>query len=136
MAGALAARDMLPRLLIHSGAARAKETAELMAAEWSGNVELQEERGLYDASQASLLTRARALPDSKVRVGFVGHNPGLAALAVSLPGAGEPELSRMAAKFPTCGVAALDFSVRHWGKIKPRSARLSLFLTPSELKAD
>jgi phosphohistidine phosphatase len=137
IAVALLARGMLPDLLIHSGAARAKETAEILAAEWSGKVELQEERGLYNASQASLLTRARALTDSAVRVGFVGHNPGLGELAVSLAGSGQRgELRRMAAKFPTCGVAALNFSVRHWGKIKPGSARLSLFLTPSELKAD
>src|SRR5215472_5784153 len=103
MAVALLARGMLPDLLIHSGAARAKETAEILAAEWSGKVELQEERGLYNASQASLLTRARALTDSRVRVGFVGHNPGLGELAVSLPGSGErAELRRMAAKFPTC----------------------------------
>ena len=136
MAVALLGRGMLPDLLIHSGATRAKETAEILAAEWSGKVDLQEERGLYNASQASLLTRARGLADSLVRVGFVGHNPGIGELAVSLPHSrGTAELRRMAAKFPTCGVAVLDFSVGRWGKIKPGSARLSLFLTPSELKA-
>ena len=39
VAAALAARKMLPDLLVHSGAARAKETAEIFAAEaarWTG----------------------------------------------------------------------------------------------------
>ena len=49
VAAALAARKMLPDLLVHSGAARAKETAEIFAAEWPRRVELMEETGLYDA---------------------------------------------------------------------------------------
>jgi phosphohistidine phosphatase len=46
-----------------------------------------------------------------------------------------PELHRMAAKFPTGAVAALDFSVDSWGDIEPRTALLALFVTPSELEA-
>jgi phosphohistidine phosphatase len=41
IAAALAARRMLPDLLVHSGAARAKETAENLAAEWSRRVTLK-----------------------------------------------------------------------------------------------
>ena len=61
VAAALAARRMLPDLLIHSGAARARETAEILAAGWRGKVELQEDHRLYDASLAALIARARAL---------------------------------------------------------------------------
>ena len=60
VAAALAARKMLPDLLVHSGAARAKETAEIFAAEWQRQVELIEEAGLYDASLSQLLARTRA----------------------------------------------------------------------------
>jgi phosphohistidine phosphatase len=132
----LAARNMLPDVLIHSGAARAKETAEIFAAQWPREVDLQQEVGLYDATQDMLLERARALPDARVRVAFVGHNPGLADLASSLAGSGShAELRRMAAKFPTCGVAAFDFRVRHWNEIERHSGLLALFLTPAEVEA-
>jgi phosphohistidine phosphatase len=133
----LAARKMLPDVLIHSGAARAKQTAEIFAAQWRPEVELLEERGLYDASPEKLFAAARALPDSRVRVAFVGHNPGLAELAVSLTGSGaHPEMRRMAAKYPTGAVAALDFRVRHWREVERNAGLLALFLTPAELEAD
>ncbi len=136
VAGALAARDMLPDLLIHSGALRTKQTAEIFAGEWPRRVELQEELGLYDATQGMLYARVRALSDSHVSIGLVGHNPGIGELAVSLAGVGAySELRRMAAKFPTCAVAALDFSVPVWDDIERKTALLALFLTPSELEA-
>jgi phosphohistidine phosphatase len=136
VAVALALRDMLPDVLIHSGAARAKETAEIFAAAWPHKVNLQEEHGLYDAIPDVLFGLARALPDKRVRAAFVGHNPGLGELAGSLAGSGpHAELRRMRVKFPTCGVAALDFRVRHWRDIQHDSALLALFLTPSELEA-
>ena len=59
IAAALAARRMLPELLVHSGAARTKETAEIFAAAWPRRVELMEEAGLYDATEARC-SRARA----------------------------------------------------------------------------
>ena len=136
VASVLVEKNMLPDVLIHSGAARSKETAEIFAAQWPRKVGLQEELGLYDATGDMLFQRTRALADSRVRIAFVGHNPGLGDLAASLAGSGAHlELRRMAAKFPTCGVAALDFRVRHWIDVERESGLLALFLTPAELEA-
>lgn len=136
VAAALAARDLLPEILIHSGTLRTRQTAQIFAAEWPRRVELQEEIQLYDATPGMLFACARALSDERERVGFVGHNPAIGEFAVSLAGSGAyPELHRMAAKFPTGAVAALDFSVDSWGDIEPRTALLALFVTPSELEA-
>ena len=137
VAAALAKRRMLPDLLVHSGAARAKETAEILAATWPRRVELLEEAGLYDATETMLLAQTRALPNTRQRVGLVGHNPGLGELATALTGSGaEPEVRRLAAKYPTGAVAALDFSVRRWEDVERNSALLALYLTPAELEAD
>ena len=137
VAKALAARHFLPDVLIHSGAARAKETAEIFAAEWRSKVELEEEVGLYDASLTTLLDRTRALRHERKRVGLVGHNPGLGELATALtnPGA-QPEVQRLAAKYPTGAVAVLDFSIRRWEEVERNSGMLALYLTPAELEAD
>ncbi len=136
VAGALAARDMLPDVLIHSGALRTKQTAEIFAAQWPRRVQLQEEPALYDAQQGVLFARARDLSDSYGSVGLVGHNPGIGELAVSLAGSGaHSELRRMAAKYPTGAVAALDFSVPTWDDIERKAGLLALFLTPSEIEA-
>ena len=136
VAAALAARKMLPEVLVHSGAARAKETAEIFAAEWKRKVKLREEPGLYDASLASLLALTHALPNDHARVGLVGHNPGLGELATALTGSGaQSELRRLAAKYPTGAAAALDFFVDRWQDVERNSAMLALYLTPSELEA-
>jgi phosphohistidine phosphatase len=137
VAKALAARRFLPDVLIHSGAARAKQTAEIFAAAWRAKVELQEEAWLYDASLTTLLDRTRALGDARKRVGLVGHNPGLGELATALTGGGAgPEVSRLAAKYPTGAVAVLDFSVRRWEEVERNSGILALYLTPAALEAD
>ena len=134
---ALAARRMLPDLLVHSGAARAKETAQILAAAWPRRVDLMEEAGLYDATETMLLGRTRALPNERQRVGLVGHNPGLGELATALTGSGaHAEMRRLAAKYPTGAVAALDFSVRRWEDVERNSGMLALYLTPAELGAD
>lgn len=137
VAKALAARRYLPDVLIHSGAARAKETAGIFAAEWRSKVELEEDVGLYDASLATLLAHTRALRREQKRVGLVGHNPGLGELATALTGSGvEPEVRRLAAKYPTGAVAVLDFSIQRWEEVERNSGKLTLYLTPAELEAD
>ena len=136
VAAALATRNMLPEVLVHSGAARAKETAEIFAAEWPRKVKLEEELGLYDATQSVLFARARALSNAHKRIGLVGHNPGLGGLAVALTGSGaQAEQQRLAAKYPTCAVAVLDFSVPRWEEVERSSGMLALYLTPAELEA-
>jgi phosphohistidine phosphatase len=137
VAAALAARRILPDLLIHSGAARAKQTAEIFAAAWRAKVELQEEAWLYDASLTTLLDHSRALRHEHKRVGLVGHNPGLGELATALTGSGAgPDVSRLAAKYPTGAVAVLDFAIKRWEGVERNSGMLALYLTPAELEAD
>ncbi len=137
VANALAARRMLPDVLIHSGAARAKETAEILAAAWRGKVELHHEAWLYDASLTTLLDHTRALSQEHERVALIGHNPGLGELAVALAGSGaEPDVGRLAAKYPTGAVAVLDFSIERWDEVERNSAMLALYLTPADLDTD
>jgi phosphohistidine phosphatase len=135
VAKTLAARRFLPDLLIHSGAARAKETAEIFAAEWRGKVALEKDGHLYDASFETLLDRTRGLRDECNHVGLVGHNPGFGELAAALAGAGaKADLQRLAAKYPTGAVAVVDFSIDRWAEVELNSGMLALYLTPAELE--
>jgi phosphohistidine phosphatase len=137
VAKTLAARRFLPELLIHSGAARAKETAEIFATEWRGKVALEKDAHLYDASLTTLLDRTQALRHERKHVGLVGHNPGFGELATALAGSGtKADLQRLAAKYPTGAVAVLDFSIDRWEEVEPSSGMLALYLTPGELEPD
>ena len=86
-----------------------------------------------------LLARTRALPNTRQRVGLVGHNPGLGELATALTGSGaELEVRRLGRQISDrrrCS-AMLDFSVRRSGDVERNSALLALYLTPAELEAD
>ena len=137
VATVLASRGLLPAAMIHSGALRTKQTAEIFASQWPRRVDLSEELGLYDATKEMLFFRTRSLPDALESIAFVGHNPGVGELASALAGYGAyPELRRMALKYPTCAVAVIDFEVDAWDDVERKAGLLALFLTPSELGAE
>ena len=86
-----------------------------------------------------LFARARALPDKSASVGFVGHNPAIGEIAATLAGSGaDPELRRMAAKYPTGAVAVHRLSdVDRWDEVEPQDRRCSTCSSPRrELEAE
>ena len=132
----LAARDLIPDLVVYSSAARTRETAEIAAARWPRPVKTFAEDGLYDATRHLVLMLVRALPDAAGVVLVIGHNPGIGDIATQLTSLGsEAERMRMAAKFPTSGLAVLDFPGDHWADVEPRTARLVRFVAPKDLDA-
>ena len=136
MAAALAERGTLPETLIHSGAARAMETAEIFARAWPGHVSLEKDGRIYEASPSTLLALARALPDSRTSVALVGHNPGMGELAFSLAGSGVyGDIRRMACRYPTCAVAEFEFRVEAWEELQRGGGVLVLYRTPAEADA-
>ena len=129
----IAAIDMIPNLLIDSGAARTRETAAIVAQGWPRQVERSVEPGLYDASWQAIQTIVRALPDTKPHVMLVAHNPGLADLATHLAGRGaRSEMQAMATKFPTAALAILEFDTDHWRDVEPGGGLLARFVTPDD----
>ena len=130
----IAGRKLIPEAMIHSGAARTKETAAIFAEQWPGAVEFAEDRSLYDASASDLLAAVRRRPDARKTIAVVGHNPGIAELATLLAGSGpRAERSRMAAKFPPGAVAIVEFAARRWRDVEPNAGALVHFVTPGEL---
>ena len=125
--------DMIPDLLIDSGAVRTRQTAMIAAAAWPGDVATRVEPKLYEANWTTIQELARALPDKTQHVMLVAHNPGLADLASHLAGRGaRSEMQRMAAKFPTCALAVLEFDVDRWRDVEPGGALLARFVTPDD----
>jgi phosphohistidine phosphatase len=129
----VAAISMIPDLMIDSGAVRTRETATLVSEAWPQPVEARAEPGLYEASRHVLQHIVRALPDAARDVMLVAHNPGLADLANHLVGKGaRDEMLRMAGKFPTAGLAILEFEIEHWRDLEPGSGLLARFVTPDD----
>jgi phosphohistidine phosphatase len=116
-----------PVLVLASDAVRARETAELALESGELACELVLEPAIYEASAETLLDVLRRAPKKSASVLLVGHQPGLGALLGLLLGH-EPEL-------PPGAIVRLEFE-GGWTELAPRSAKLTLLLSPDVLLAD
>jgi len=87
---------------------------------------------LYAASEAELLERLQALPDSVGSVMLVGHNPGLHDLALALASRGA-DLPQLEQKFPTGALATLVVDGESWADLSPGDAELVDYVVPRQL---
>jgi phosphohistidine phosphatase len=131
-------RGLVPDLILCSTAMRARQTLELVMADWEtvGNVETKVtmRSSLYLASPGELLATVRRLDDDVGSVMIIGHNPGMAAFASLLAESGDRKgLKAMAMKFPTAGLAVIDLDVSAWKDAGPGQGVLQSFIRPKDL---
>jgi len=101
--------------------------------ESSIQVEVRED--IYHASPGSLLSILQDLPDSEEAVLLVGHNPTFEDLAFALAGNGREEsLEELGRKYPTGGLAILDFPVASWSEVREGEGFLRDFILPRALR--
>jgi phosphohistidine phosphatase len=134
MARLMAKRRWVPDLVLCSQAERVRETWQLMAPLFGGQIAAKTLRTIYPGAPSRLLMTLRRAPDEAKTLLLIGHNPGLGSLAVSLCGAGSKKaLERMSAKFPTAGLAVIDFDAGHWSEVAAGAGRLEAFIRPKDL---
>ncbi len=124
----------VPDAVVCSTARRARETWELAAAGLADAVpgaapQVRYEPRVYEATVLGLLMLVREFPDDQHTVLLVGHNPGLAELAVGL--AAPPPQPPSA--FPTAAVAVLGVA-GSWAETGPGEARLLAFAVPADMR--
>ncbi len=135
----LSGRSIVPGVICCSTATRARQTLERIAATvgWpdeDGRPPIAFRDEIYLASEKELLGEVRRLDDGFESAMFIGHNPGLEVLAISLTGGGEPEaIERLERKYPTAALAALTFEGARWQDVAPGGGRLVEFVKPSML---
>jgi phosphohistidine phosphatase len=127
--------QLFPALALVSPAKRTRETWDLVQPAL-GEVETRFEPRIYEAPVARLLTIVQEVDPSVRTLLMVGHNPGFEDLARLLVGHGDRyAFARMTQKFPTAGLAVIDFPVESWPEVEPRGGRLDRFVTPKSLGA-
>ena len=140
MGGEMRKKAYLPDLVLCSSARRTTQTWEYAAPEIGADPKTRFLDSLYDATAAVILKCIRTESGDARAVVVIGHNPGLEDFVRKLvrkPDNAE-ERSRaaaLAAKFPTCAVAVLDFDVDEWAKVAPGTGALTDYITPAGLKA-
>jgi phosphohistidine phosphatase len=133
--GRYLAEEMLqPDLVLISPAKRTVETWELVAPMLTEKPATQYEPRIYEAKAERLLDVVQEIEGEVRTVLLIGHNPGFVDLATRLTGHGDRyAAARMSQKYPTCGLAVIDFAVDDWRDVTERGGRLDRFVTPASL---
>ena len=136
VAAHLADEQLIPDLAVVSTARRARETWDVVAPTL-GDVPACFEPRIYEAPADRILKVVREVESQVRTLLMVGHNPGFEDLAKLLIGHGDRyAFARMARRYPTAGLAVLDFAAEDWGEVKPGTGRLDRFVTPKSLGQD
>ena len=126
--------DLVPDLVISSGARRAMETWEIAAHELRHPPAFEHDRALYMATAELLLRRLRKLPHAVKTVLVVGHEGGVDDLARRLAADGPAPLRRrLGEKFPTAALAVIALTLDDWSALKDKAGALTRFAAPKDL---
>ena len=132
----IADHHLEPDLVLCSTARRTRQTLDLVMAELASKPKVVFDEALYLAEPEAILQVIQARARALKRVMVIGHNPGLQELALLLAGAGrKTDLAAIATKFPTAGLAVLNFTATDWDDARPGSGVLRLFMAPRRLVA-
>ena len=128
--------QLLPDLAVASDSRRTRQTLDIALKAANQHPQTRLDRAVYLAEPHTLLGLIRRTPAEVRTLMMIGHNPGMADLAGLLTGFGDRyAFARMSAKFPTSGLAVLDFPVERWEEVKEHGGRLDRFVTPAALDA-
>lgn len=131
----MAREGLHPDVALISPARRTQETWTLVRERLPGQVELREHAGIYEVSAMKILDILARVEPTYRSVLILGHNPGLQELALLLTDAENADARRrLAEKFPTAGLAVIDFGAADWQGIHEGSGGLERFVTPRSLE--
>lgn len=128
-----------PDLVLCSSAIRARQTWELISAEWdqtnaAKRPQLEMRSSFYLARPAALMSALQRIDDEVVSVMIIGHNPGMEQFALQVVGAEKTHAFRkMQKKFPTAALAVIGFAVESWSALTFGSGKLFCFIRPKDL---
>lgn len=124
----------LPDQIVCSTAIRARQTLAPLEELLAPLPPISLEKGLYLASEDTLLDRVRRLPAKAERVLLVGHNDGIGEFAADLAGRGRASaLAAIREKYPTGALAILAVPIERWSDLALGSGELLTFVRPRDL---
>ncbi|MDK9696720.1 MAG: histidine phosphatase family protein [Siculibacillus sp.] len=131
MGSHLAAHGLAPDRILCSSARRARETLAALLPHLDEEVDVRLTRDLYFAGEDRMIDQIRAHGGNASTLLVIGHNPGIQETALAfLTETASPVTEAIAAKFPTTGLAIVDFPAAKWVDIEPRTGRAVAFLKP------
>jgi phosphohistidine phosphatase len=135
MGKAMAERGIDPELVLCSSARRTRDTLDLVLPELRVEPKIVYVDALYHASPEEMLEMLHGIQPGANRVMLVGHNPEIQAFALDLVGSGPKHFrDHLRTKYPTAGLAVINFVSGLWKSVSVNSGTLNLFLSPRDLR--
>jgi phosphohistidine phosphatase len=132
----MAQHGLTPDKALVSTARRARETWDLVAPAFRKQPAVAYEDRIYEASPKAILSALQETEAGMHALLVVGHNPGLQELSKLLMASGDIDArQRLIEKYPTAGLAVIDFPVDSWSDLHPHGGRLDRFVTPRSLES-
>jgi phosphohistidine phosphatase len=128
MAQKLIERNTVPQLIIHSGAVRAEQTAEIIAHEIGLSAPMRIVPWIYTGySTGEFLDLIHSLSGEIDTVAVVGHNPNITEIAVRL-------CRDFRVSFPTSANLTVAFDVKSWMNVEANQGKMVAFEFPKLYK--
>lgn len=138
MGRVMAAKRLVPDLVLCSPARRARDTWKLAAEEIKTAPKLIVEDAIYDFGNGGRLIEAvRRVGDKAGTVLVVGHNPSMERAAARLAGSGDKKLrERIEQKYPTAALAVIAFDLAGWSGLAESKGELQHFIRPKDIMGE
>ncbi|MEW5422372.1 histidine phosphatase family protein [Amorphus sp. 3PC139-8] len=134
MAREMAARGLVPDLVLCSNAQRTRETLAALLQHLAGPFTIRLSEELYEAGANRIVDVIRTHGGNAKAVLVIGHNPGLQDCAAALADPADGgNAAAVGGGFPTGALVVLDFDIPAWTDVTTDSGRVAAFLRPKDL---
>ncbi len=131
----MADHALIPDRVLCSSSRRTRDTFAAILPWMRGDFETQFLRQIYECPGGTYAPVIRRHGGAARTLMLIGHNPVIQDTALSLIGRGNPDLTgAIGAKYPTAGLAVIDFDGEDWSALEPQSGRIVAFFRPRELE--
>ncbi|ODN70755.1 SixA phosphatase family protein [Methylobrevis pamukkalensis] len=131
----MADHALVPDRVLCSSARRTRETFAGVLPFFSADMDVRFVKRLYEAPQSAYLKTIQEVGGTAKSLMLIGHNPTMQSFALDLIDRGNPMfIDQLGEKFPTAGLAVIDFDLGEWGRLAPKSGRIVAFFRPRELE--
>lgn len=127
--------ELVPDRILCSSSRRTRETLAALLPHFRTDSVVRIGRGLYEPKSGSYVDAIGQQGGTASTLLVIGHNPAMQDTAALLIGAGNTDLrDEVADRFPTAGLAVIDFDRSRWEEIKPQTGRIVAFFRPKDLE--
>ncbi len=137
MARYLKDTGLLPSQILCSTSLRTRETLARLLPGFPQEAQIHLLSDLYSDSEGDYLGFIRKQGGRAQSLMVIGHNPAMENTALTLTGTADAAaVADLREKYPTAGLAVIDFDIADWSELQPGTGHLDRFIKPRDLKDD